>query len=88
MCASLAEVSGRPLHLLSFNQPRESVAEVSAELYQVPAGTLGFDAGPGYQHRFSSSRGFVLMHAPSTVEAELWTGASRAICRGFATKRV
>src|SRR5215207_3222557 len=29
-----------------------------------------------------------LMHTPSTVDAELWTGASRAICRGFATKRV
>ena len=57
------------------------VAVVSTELYQVPAEAFGFDAGLVDQHRFSSPVTSVLMHAPSTVEAELWPGASHAISR-------
>jgi hypothetical protein len=36
------------------------LADVSAELRQVPAGAFGFNAGLGAQHRLLSSVGFIL----------------------------
>jgi hypothetical protein len=77
-----------PLHLLSFNRPREIVLKrrESCTRYRLERSVSTQDPAINIVSLPPVALGF--MHTPSTVEAELWTGASRAICRGFATKRV